>query len=180
MDKHMTGKTETAGARAYKRIAPKSIEVALLPFQIAKAFCGKMWTPVSSTYPNCCYFDMSTDWPCPVANNRTIPIQLEKLYLLGDTKNRQGLQVFATANPARYPLALGIVQQGRLFKHMASSVKTDLQAALVSILKRFLTPTSRTTSIPEEAYFCSTLVPAAAYGDGHVLATCIAMLLAVL
>ena len=37
--------------------------------------------------------------------------------LLQTLKSRQELQVFATANPARYPLALGIVQRGTLFKH---------------------------------------------------------------
>ena len=91
------------------------------------------------------------------------------------------MQVFATANPARYPLALGILQPGTLFfKQMAATVKTALQAALVSILERFLTPATMATSIPEDDYFREVLVPAAGYGDGHILATCVAMLLAVL
>ena len=63
---------------------------------------------------------------------------------------------------------------------MAATVKTALQSALVNIFEHFLTPASKATAIPEDNYFRPVLVPAAAYGDGYILATYVAMLLAVL
>jgi hypothetical protein len=41
-----------------------------------------------------------------------IPLDLQQLSFLGDTRSRRELLVFAQANPSRLPLAMGISQPG--------------------------------------------------------------------
>lgn len=50
------------------------------------------------------------------------------------------MTTFAKANPARLPLAMGIVQHGVPFKPMGVEQRTKLTNALVCLLRRFLTP----------------------------------------
>ena len=58
---------------------------------------------------NATYFDPSSDWPKPIELNATLPIVLEQLAFLGDTRSRRELsESIATPAdnvnpPARYP-----------------------------------------------------------------------------
>ena len=70
----------------------------------------------------------------------TIPILLEDLVFLGDTRSRHELLVFAQANQARLPLAMGLVQPDIPARRMANDRKVQLTDAIVRLLVRFLTP----------------------------------------
>ena len=109
----------------------------------------------------------------------TIPVLLEDLVFLGDTRSRYELLVFAQANPARLPLAMGLVQPDIPARRMANDRKIQLTDALVRILVRFLTPVTVETELLHDKYYRERLLPLAAHGDGHVLAVTIAMLLAI-
>ena len=126
------------------------------------------------------YLDPLQDWPKPIEQNMTIPVLLEDLVFLGDTRSRYELLVFAQANPARLPLAMGLVQPDIPARRMANDRKIQLTDALVRILVRFLTPVTVETELLHNKCYRERLLPLAAHGDGHVLAVTIAMLLAIL
>ena len=139
LDKVMQGTNKAASHRTFRRIAPKSMELVLLSQHVARAFCGRLL----GKYPqHTTYFDPALDWPQPIEHNVTLPIILEQLAFLGDTRSRRELLVFAQANPSRLPLAMGIRQPNIPVRRMASERKTKLNDALVRILRRFLTPAS--------------------------------------
>ena len=94
-EKVMQGSSKSAEYRAYRRIAPK------------------------------CFFDLGTDWPKPIELNATLSIVLEQLAFLGDTRSRRELLVFAQANPARLPLAMGILQPDIPVRRMANERKQN-------------------------------------------------------
>ena len=87
---------------------------------------------------------LAPDWPKPIKLNATLSIVLEQLAFLGDTQSRRELLVFAQANPARLPLAMGILQPDIPVRRMANERKTKLTDALVQILRRLLTPATVT------------------------------------
>ena len=98
-----------------------------------------------------------TDWPKPIELNATLPIVLEQLAFLGDTRSRRELLVFAQANPARLPLAMGMLQPDIPVRRMANERKTKLTDALVRILRRFLKSCSyaKKTLAPAPSLTCS-------------------------
>ena len=56
-NKVMQGTNRTAAHRAYRRIAPRSIELVLLPHNVARAFCGRLieqQVQATAYSPNCC------------------------------------------------------------------------------------------------------------------------------
>ena len=59
--------------------------------------------------------------------------KIEDLVFLGDTCSRYELLVFAQANPARLPLAMGLVQPDIPARRMANDRKIQLTDALVRI-----------------------------------------------
>ena len=103
LDKHMQGNNRSAATRAQRRIAPKAVELVLLPQCVATAFCGRQKEAE--------YFNPHQDWPHSIAMNAN-SICLQKLAFLGATRSRRELLVFAEANPSRLPLAMGIAQAG--------------------------------------------------------------------
>ena len=100
----------------------------------------------------------------------TIPIVLEDLVFLGDTRSRYELLVFAQANQARLPLAMGLVQPDIPARRMANDRKVQLTDALVRVLVRFLTPVTVEMDLVHDSNYREHLLPLAAHGDGHVLA----------
>ena len=130
-------------ARAYWQCGPVCVQAdcpqeywALLPQAIARAFCGNL---VEKHMTQSNYFEPSMHWPKPILANPELNITLTRLQYLGNTKSRREMNVFAAANPARLPLAMGLVQHGVPFTRKQ---RTGLVDALVLILKRFLTPAS--------------------------------------
>ena len=100
------GTCKTPEQRAFKRIAPKCLDLSVVSLPIAKTFCG----PLLQRYlTQMNYLDPVQDWPKPIEMNMTIPILLEDLVFLGDTRSRHELLVFAQASQARLPLAMGPV-----------------------------------------------------------------------
>ena len=133
--------SKSADYQAYRRIAPKSLELVVVSQPVAQAFCGRL---LLQYLRHATYFDPGTDWPKPIELNATFPIVLEELAFLGDTRSRRQLLVFAQANPSRLPLIMGILQPNIPVRRMASERKTKLNDALVRILRRFLTPATVT------------------------------------
>ena len=119
MGKHMQGNNKSAAARAYRRISPKELEL-LLPFSMASAFCDRL---LNYHLRSATYFDPKHDWPQPIATQDSLTIALHQLALLGDTRSRRELLVFAEANPARLPLAMGITQVGIPVRRMVREKK---------------------------------------------------------
>ena len=66
LDKTMQGNHKSAAYRAFRRIAPKSIELVLLPHYVARAFCGRL---IEQHQQHATYFDPSRDWPQPIVMN---------------------------------------------------------------------------------------------------------------
>ena len=62
LDKAMQGSNKTAAHRVYRRIAPRSIEVVLLPQFVARTFCGRL---IDQYAKHTDYFDPCHDWPHP-------------------------------------------------------------------------------------------------------------------
>jgi len=62
------------------------------------------------------------------------------------------MTAFAKANPARLPLAMGIVQHGAPFKRMGVEQRTRLTDALVCLLRRFLTPIAKHLDLPGDEH----------------------------
>ena len=99
-EKVAQGSSKSAEYRAYRRIAPKTWELVVISQPVAQTFCGRLLLQHLS---NAAYFDPGSDWPKPIELNATLPIILEQLAFLGDTRSRRELLVFAQANPARLP-----------------------------------------------------------------------------
>jgi len=76
LDKNMQGNNKSAAYRAYRRIAPKSIELVLLPQYVARALCGRL---LELHQQHAAYFNPRHDWPQPIAMNANFIITLEKL-----------------------------------------------------------------------------------------------------
>ena len=171
------GTSKTPEQRAFRRISPKYLDLCAVSLPIAKSFCGSL---LQRYLAKMAYFDPLQDWPKPIEQNMIIPILLEDLVFLGDTRSRYELLVFAQANPARLPLAMGLAQPDIPARRMANDRKVQLTDALVRILVRFLTPVTVETELVHDSYYREYLLPLAAHGDGHVLVVTIAMLLAIL
>ena len=176
-EKVAQGSSKAADYRAYRRIAPKSLELVVVSQPVAQAFCGRL---LLQHLPHATYFDPGTDWPKPIELNATFPIVLEELAFLGDTRSRRELLVFAQANPSRLPLTMGILQPEIPVRRMASERKTKLNDALVRILRSFLTPATVTLPGSHDLYLRDNLLALAGHGDGHVLTVTVALLLAIL
>ena len=144
---------------------------------MARAFCGRLL----SKYPqHTQYFDPALDWPQPIEHHATFPIILEQLAVLGDTRSRRELLVFAQANPSRLPLAMGIRQPNIPVRRMASERKAKVNDALVRILCRLLTPVTVSLEGRYDWYLRDNVLALAGQGDGHILTVTIALLLAIL
>ena len=176
-EKVTQGSSKSAEYRAYRRIAPKSLELVLVSQPVAQTFCGRL---LLQHLANAAYFDPDTDWPKPIELNATLSIVLEQLAFLGDTRSRRELLVFAQANPARLLLAMGILQPDIPVRRMANERKTKLTDALVQILRRLLTPATVTLPGLHDLYLRDNLLALAGHGDGHTLTVTLALLLAVL
>ena len=176
-EKVTQGSSKSAEYRAYRRIAPKSLELVVISQPVAQTFCGRL---LLQHLPNAAYFDPGTDWPKPIELNATLPIVLEQLAFLGDTRSRRELLVFAQANPSRLPLAMGILQPAIPVRRMANERKTKLTDALVRILRQFLTPATVTLPGLHDLYLRDNLLALAGHGDGHILTVTVALLLAIL
>ena len=178
-EKVMQGASKAAAYRAYRRIAPKSLELVVVKVSqpVAQAFCGRL---LQQQPKDTGYFDPARDWPQPIAFHATFSIVLEQLVFLGDTRSRHELLVFAQANLARLPLTMGILQPDIPVRRMANERKTHLTDALVRILCRFLTPVSVELPGQHDQYMRDSLLALAGHGNGHVLTVAVAMLLAVL
>ena len=103
---------------------------------MARTFCGRL---IEQYAQHSDHFGPCHDWPHPIEFNVTIPLVLQQLAFLGDTRSRRELLVFAQADPSRLPLAMGISQPGIPVRRMAADRKTKVTDALVRILRRFLT-----------------------------------------
>ena len=171
------GTSKNPAQRAFRRIAPKSLELVVVSQPIARTFCGRLLDQQLKTMS---YFDPAQDWPKPIELNTAIPVVLEELAFLGDTRSRHELLVFALANQSRLPLTMGILQPDIPVRRMANERKTKLNDALVRILSRFLTPATIPMSGAHDSYYRNCLMPLAAHSDGHVLTVTIAMLPAIL
>lgn len=113
---YMQGSNKTAAARAYRRVAPKTMELALLPLTVASTFCDRLLALHRGTST---YFDPAQDRPQPITSNPRMEVFMQRLYFLGDTRSRRELIVFAEANPSRLPLAMGIAQASISVRRMA-------------------------------------------------------------
>ena len=176
-EKVMQGTSRAADYRAFRRIAPKLLELVIVSKPVALAFCGRLLLQQPT---DVAYFDPANDWPQPIELNATFPIVLEQLAFLGDTRSRCELLVFAQANPARLPLTMGILQPNIPVRRMMSERRTKLTDALVRVLCRFLTPIGVALPGEHDCYMRDCLLVLAGHGDGHVLTVAVAMLLAIL
>ena len=77
-EKVMQGSSKSVEYRAYRRIAPKSLELVIISQPVAKTFCGRLLLQ----YLTNAYFDPGTDWLKPIELNATLPIVFEKLVFL--------------------------------------------------------------------------------------------------
>jgi len=176
-EKVMQGTSRAADYRAYRRIAPKSLELVVVSKPVAFAFCGRLLVQQPAEVD---YFDPARDWPQPIVFHANFSIILEEMAFLGDTRSRCELLVFAQANPARLPLTMGILQPNIPVRRMPSERRTKLIDALVRVLCRFLTPIGVALPGAHDEYLRDCLLPLAGHGDGHVLAVTVALLLAIL
>ena len=164
IDKTMQGSNKNAVYRAYRRIAPKSVEVILLPHLVAHTFCGRL---IEKHAHNTEYFDPGRDWPHPLEGHVNIPLDLQQLFFVGDTRSRRELLVFAQANPSRLPLAMSISQPGIPVRR-GRRQETKVTNALVRILRRFLTPATITIEGQHDQYYRAVLLETA----GHEMDMC--------
>ena len=121
INKTMQGSNKNAAYRAYRRIAPKSIEVTFLPHFLARTFCGHLIEKYAQETE---YFDPGRNWPHPTEEHVNIQLDLQQLSFVGNTRNRRELSVFAQTNPSRLPLAMGISQPGIPVRRMGADRKT--------------------------------------------------------
>ena len=173
----MQGTSRAADSRAYRRIAPKSLELVLVSRSVAFAFCGRLLVQQPTEVE---YFDHERDWPKPIVFHASFSVVMEEMAFLGDTRSRCELLVFAQANPARLPLTMGILQPNIPVRRMMSERRTKLTDALVRVLCRLLTPIGVAIPGPHDEYMRDSLLPLAAHGDGHVLTVAVALLMAIL
>ena len=176
-EKVMQGTSKSAAYRAYRRIAPKHLELIVVSGPVAREFCGRLLQQHASGLE---YFDPREDWPQPIEYHMLASLALEQLFFLGDTRSRYELQVFAQANAARLPLTMGILQPGIPVRRMSNDRKTQSTDALVRIVRRFLTPATIELEGEYDQYMRDRLLVLAGHGDGHVLTVLVAVLLAVL
>ena len=176
-EKVMQGTSRAADYRAYRRIAPKSLELVVVSKPVAFAFCGRLLLQQPAGVD---YFDPAQDWLQPIELHATFSIVLEELAFLGDTRSRCELLVFAQANPARLPLTTGILQPDIPVRRMMSERRTKLTDALVRVLRRFLAPIGVALPGAHDCYMRDCLLALAGHGDGHVLTVAVALLLAIL
>ena len=176
-EKVMQGTSKAAAYRAYRRIAPKHLELIVVSGPVAREFCGRLLQQHASGLE---YFDPREDWPQPIEYHMLTSLVLEQLFFLGDTRSRYELQVFAHTNAARLPLTMGILQPGIPVRRMSNDRKTQLTDALVRILRRFLTPATIELEGEHDQYMRDRLLALAGHGDGHVLTVLVAVILAVL
>ena len=127
-EKVMQGTSRSAEYRAYRRIAPKSLELVLVSRPVAFAFCGRLLVQQPAEVE---YFDPARDWPQPIVFHASFSVLMEEMAFLGDTRSRCELLVFAQANPARLPLTMGILQPNIPVRRMMSERRTKLTDALV-------------------------------------------------
>ena len=176
-EKVMQGTSRSADSRAYRRIAPKPLELVLVSKSVAFAFCGRLLVQQPAEVED---FDPERDWPKPIVFHASFSVVMEEMAFLGDTRSRCELLVFAQANPARLLLAMGILQPNIPVRRMMSERRTKLTDALVRVLCRLLTPIGVAIPGPHDEYMRDSLLPLAAHGDGHVLTVAVALLLAIL
>ena len=62
-EKVTQGTSRSADSRAYRRIAPKSLELVLVSRPVAFAFCGRLLVQQPAEVE---YFDPERDWPKPI------------------------------------------------------------------------------------------------------------------
>ena len=176
-EKVMQGTSRSADYRAYRRIAPKSLELVLVSRPVAFAFCGRLLVQQPAEVE---YFDPVRDWPQPIVFHANFSVLMEEMAFLGDTRSRCELLVFAQTNPARLPLTMGILQPNIPVRRMMSERRTKLTDALVRVLCRLLTPIGVVLPGPHDEYMRDSLLSLAGHGDGHVLTVAVALLLAIL
>ena len=176
-EKVMQGTSRSADYRAYRRIAPKSLELVLASRPVAFAFYGRLLVQQPAEVE---YFDPGRDWPQPIVFHANFSVLMEEMAFLGDTRSRCELLVFAQANPARLPLTMGILQPNIPVRRMMSERRTKLTDALVRVLCRLLTPIGVVLPGPHDEYMRDSLLSLAGHGDGHVLTVAVALLLAIL
>ena len=73
-EKVTQGSSKSADYRAYRRIAPKSLELVVVSQPVAQAFCSRL---LLQHLPHATYFDPGTDWPKPIELNATFSIVLD-------------------------------------------------------------------------------------------------------
>ena len=169
LEKVMTGSTKSAAGRAYRRIAPKTVEVALLPSTVAKATYSRLLEAQQDSTPGLEYFDVDTHWTPPIAANPWLSITVDRLFCLGDSKSRQELAVFATINQSRLPLAMGICLEGIPSVPMERNRRTLMIDALGKLALRFVTPPTSRTDPVDNPYIMQKLMDPALHKDGHIL-----------
>ena len=81
-EKVMHGTSRAADYRAYRRIAPKSLELVVVSRPVAFAFCGRLLLQQPAGVD---YFDPAQDWPQPIELHATFSILLEELATIGRT-----------------------------------------------------------------------------------------------
>ena len=127
-----SGNNRSAAARVYRRVSPKEMELVLLPYSVACAFYDHLLTDHLRTTT---YFEPEADWPQPIVSQNNLLISLQQLYLLGDTRSRRELLVFAEANAARLPLAMGIFANRYTYPaHGCENERQNLSWCLESVM----------------------------------------------
>ena len=75
----MQGTSRATDYRAYRRIAPKSLELVVVSRPVAFSFCGRLLVQQPAGVE---YFDPARDWPQPIVFHATFSILLEELAFL--------------------------------------------------------------------------------------------------
>ena len=83
-EKVMQGTSRSADYRAYRRIAPKSLELVLVSRSVAFAFCGRLLVQQPAEVE---YFDPVRDWPQPIVFHANFSVLMEEMAFLGDTRS---------------------------------------------------------------------------------------------
>ena len=86
--------------RAYRRIAPKVLELVIVSKPVALAFCGRLLLQQPTELHT---LILQMIGRRPIELNATVPIVLEQLAFLGDTRSRCELLVFCTSEPGTTP-----------------------------------------------------------------------------
>ena len=75
-EKVMQGTSRSADSRAYRRIAPKSLELVLVSKSVALAFCGRLLVQQPAEVE---YFDPERDWPKPIVFHASFSVVMEEM-----------------------------------------------------------------------------------------------------